>query len=104
VSAIRFTVDRLGVPVLVHASYYPRWHATGALGPYRVSPNLMVVVPTSHTVTLDYGGTTATTVGSLVTLVGVLVAIAAVVVAPFRRRRGHRTDTPSSLSEVSLAG
>jgi hypothetical protein len=101
VSTIRFSVDRLGVPMLVHASYYPRWHATGALGPYRVSPNLMVVVPTSHTVTLDYGGTTATTVGSLVSLVGVLVAIAAAVVAGIRRRRGHRTDSPSSLSEVS---
>ena len=52
--SVSFHVTRLGSPVLVKVSYYPRWHATGASGPYRVSPNLMVVVPTSHTVTLTY--------------------------------------------------
>ena len=55
-STVRFHVSRIGVPVLVKVSYFPRWHATGATGPYQVSPNLMVVVPTSHVVELSYGG------------------------------------------------
>ena len=53
--SISFHVSRVGVPVLVKISYFPRWHATGASGPYRVSPNLMVVVPTSKDVALVYG-------------------------------------------------
>ena len=40
------TSSRVGVPVLVRVSYFPAWHATGALGPWRAEPNLMVVVPT----------------------------------------------------------
>jgi hypothetical protein len=55
--SISFHVDKIGVPVLVKISYFPNWQARGATGPYRVSPNLMVVVPTSHEVTLVYGKT-----------------------------------------------
>src|SRR4029077_13769758 len=54
---VRFHVDRIGVPVLVHVSYFPAWHAHGALGPWRALPNLMVVVPTAHDVTVSYGAT-----------------------------------------------
>ena len=50
--------------MLVKISYYPRWHATGATGPYRVSPNLMVVVPTAKDVSLVYGSTPAITLGN----------------------------------------
>ena len=50
--AISFHVDRVGTPVEVRVSYFPNWQATGAEGPWRVAPNLMVVVPTSHDVTL----------------------------------------------------
>ena len=42
--SISFEVDEIGKPVLVRTSYFPNWEATGAEGPYRVSPNLMVVV------------------------------------------------------------
>jgi hypothetical protein len=54
---ISFTVDKasIGSPVLVKASYFPNWHVKGADGPYRVMPNLMVVVPTSTKVKLSYG-------------------------------------------------
>jgi hypothetical protein len=45
------------VPVLVRTSYFPNWQASGADGPYRVSPNLMVVVPTGTHVELSYGWT-----------------------------------------------
>ena len=58
-STVSFDVGRLGSPVLVKVPYFPNWHATGALGPYEVSPNLMAVVPTAHHVTLTYGTTTA---------------------------------------------
>ena len=51
---ISFDVDRTGVPVVVRASYFPNWSASGAEGPWRITPNLMVVVPTSEHVTLTY--------------------------------------------------
>ena len=50
--SLSFSVDKVGVPVLVKASYFPNWKVDGAKGPYRVAPNYMVVVPTSNRVTL----------------------------------------------------
>ena len=85
--SISFRVSRSGVPILVKISYYPRWRATGARGPYRVSPNLMVVIPTSTRVTLYYGATPATTVGNLLSAATVLAGGASVVVVLRRRRR-----------------
>ena len=84
--SISFHVSRVGVPVLVKISYFPRWHASGATGPYRVSPNLMVVVPTSKDVTLVYGSTPALAVGNLITDVTVLAG-AMVAWFALRRRR-----------------
>lgn len=84
--SLSFHVNRVGVPVIVKISYYPRWKVTGATGPYRVSPNLMVVVPTSKNVSMIYGATVAVRVGNYVTdvtaLTGLLVGWAAL-----RRRR-----------------
>jgi hypothetical protein len=54
---VRFSVSQPGVPVLVKTSYFPNWKVDGAKGPWRVSPNLMVVVPTEEQVTLRYGRT-----------------------------------------------
>jgi uncharacterized membrane protein len=71
---ISFDVSRLGTPVLVKVSYFPNWQASGATGPYRASPNLMVVVPTSHHVVLHYGYTPVDDVGWLLTLAGLLGA------------------------------
>jgi hypothetical protein len=68
---IAFEVDRVGTPVLVKASYFPNWRASGADGPYRVAPNLMVVVPTEREVRLEYGRTGVDLLGWLVTAVGV---------------------------------
>ena len=53
--SVSFSVDQIGVPVLVRVSYFPNWSVEGAEGPYRVSPNHMVVIPTSNDVTLNYG-------------------------------------------------
>ncbi len=41
-SSVSFHVSRVGTPVLVKISYFPNWHASGAEGPWRVTPNLMV--------------------------------------------------------------
>lgn len=53
--SVSFDVDQIGVPVLVRVSYFPNWSVEGADGPYRVSPNHMVVIPTSNEVKLTYG-------------------------------------------------
>jgi hypothetical protein len=56
-ASVSFNVSRTGVPIVVTVSYFPNWQVSGAKGVYRVSPNLMVVVPTSHHVKLWYGFT-----------------------------------------------
>ncbi len=61
----RFHVDRVGTPVEVRISYFPNWQASGPQGPGGSAPNLMVVVPTSHDVTLTYGSVPADYVGQL---------------------------------------
>ena len=71
-TTLSFHVDRVGTPVVVRTSYFPRWHVNGASGPYRISPNLMVVVPTSHSVELFYGSDRLSTVGSVLSLIGII--------------------------------
>jgi hypothetical protein len=71
---IAFDVDRTGVPILVKTSYFPNWRADGADGPYRVSPNLMVVVPTEEHVELHYGRTPVDIAAWLITLLGIAAA------------------------------
>ena len=86
---ISFHVDRVGTPVEVRVSYFPNWHATGAQGPWRVAPNLMVVVPTSHDVTLDYGRVPADYMGQIITLAS-LAAVIVLGVFSWRARRVRR--------------
>ena len=97
VSAVRvgtqtlsFHVSRVGIPILVKISYFPRWHVTGATGPYRVSPNLMVVVPTSKDVTLNYTSTPALLWGNVVSDVAVVSALLTLWFSLKRRRNPHR--------------
>lgn len=51
---LSFSVDKINVPVVVKMSYFPNFRATGAKGPYRLSDNRMVVIPTSKNVTIQY--------------------------------------------------
>jgi hypothetical protein len=95
---ISFDVDQIGQPVLVRASYFPNWQVSGASGPYRVTPNLMVVVPTSTHVSLHYGWTPVDLLGWFLTLLG----IAGVVV--LWRRPPVEVPTPSQPLEVSVFG
>ena len=73
--SISFDVDRVGEPVLVKTSYFPNWEVSGADGPYRVTPNLMVVVPTSKHVSLTYGYTNVEYLGWGTSLAALAVLI-----------------------------
>src|SRR5207244_10090460 len=68
---ISFDVDRVGVPVVVKSSYFPNWQASGADGPWRVTPNEMVVIPTSKHVSVHYGETPVDIFANLATLLGI---------------------------------
>jgi hypothetical protein len=81
---IAFDTTAVGVPHMVKVSYFPNWSATGAEGPYRAAPSLMVVVPTEGHVVLEFTNTWAETAGWVLTLVGVT---ALVVWALAERRR-----------------
>jgi hypothetical protein len=74
-SSVSFNVDTVGVPVLVKVSYFPNWQAHGAKGPYRVAPNLMVVIPTSHHVWLHYGNTPIDWIGYLFGVIGLIALV-----------------------------
>ncbi len=71
---ISFDVTRPGTPVLVKMSYFPNWEVRGAKGPWRIGPNLMVVVPTETHVSMHYG-TTSVEFGSWAITLGGLVAL-----------------------------
>ena len=74
-NSIHFKVDTIGVPVIVKTSYFPNWEVKGAVGPWRATPNLMVVVPTDTTIDLKYGRTTIDLFSLLLTFLGLLVLI-----------------------------
>lgn len=81
-SRVSFDVGRIGVPVLVKVPYFPNWTAHGARGPYEATPNLMVVVPTSHDVVLHYASTKIDWAGDIGSGIGILGAIALVRSSP----------------------
>ncbi len=68
---IAFSTEAVGVPHLVKVSYFPNWTATGADGPWRASPSLMVVVPTERDVVIEFDDTWAESGGKILTLGGV---------------------------------
>lgn len=74
-SDVKFTVDRVGTPVLVRVSYFPNWNVSGAKGPYRVAPNMMVVIPTSTDVRLTYGRSSLDILAYLLTFLGIVLAV-----------------------------
>jgi hypothetical protein len=72
VDKISFDVNEVGKPVEVKESFFPNWQVSGAKGPYRLAPNLMVVVPTSKHVELTYGLTAADWIGRAITVSGLV--------------------------------
>jgi len=71
-SSIEFDVSRTGVPVMVKTSWYPNWTAEGADGPWRATPNFMVVVPTRKHVKLTFSTATIDWAGRVLTVVGIV--------------------------------
>ena len=82
--SLSFDVSEPGVPILVRVSYFPNWDVDGAEGPYRVAPNMMLVVPTDTHVSLSYGRSTSDTIFYVLTLLGIVVAIGVRVRGPLR--------------------
>ena len=106
---ISFDVDDIGRPVLVKASYFPNWEVDGGDGPYRVTPNLMVVVPTAEHVELRYGWTPVDLLAWALTGLG-LVALVVLIrrptptmptVAPPRREGSIDAGSASAVSTSS---
>jgi hypothetical protein len=83
--SVSFSVDQVGVPVLVRVSYFPNWKVDGAKGPYRVAPNMMVVVPTKNDVRLEFSSSNMDRLAYGLTLVGL-----GVVLTTYRRQRRDR--------------
>jgi hypothetical protein len=92
---IDFDVDRTGTPILVKTSYFPSWKAEGAEGPYRVTPNLMVVVPTSDHVQLKYVQTTVDYLADGLTILGIALVIVLARMRPLRM-----PEPPSSTEDM----
>ena len=82
--SVRFSVDKVGVPVLVRVSYFPNWKVEGAKGPYRVAPNMMVVIPTSTDVNMHYGW-------NMLDFVAYLLSFAGIAWIVVTRRRSKQT-------------
>ena len=102
--SMSFDVDRTGVPVLVRTSYFPNWQASGADGPWRVSPNLMVVVPTAEHVELTFGRTGIDYLGMLLTVFGIVGLIVLFRLQPIDYRDpGLRRAPDPELAPVDVA-
>ncbi|MFN8037091.1 MAG: 6-pyruvoyl-tetrahydropterin synthase-related protein [Acidimicrobiia bacterium] len=100
--SISFDVSRPGVPVVVRSSYYPNWHVAGARGPYRLSPNLMTVVPTGHHVELHFRTTGADWLGLLLFAFGLVGLVGLAVwrpAEPAPRRRTAPEDVTGDATE-----
>ena len=95
---LSFDVDQIGVPTLVKVSYFPNWQVEGAEGPWRVGPNMMVVVPTSTHVRLHFERSTLDDISYVLTLIGIVLLI-------FFRVHGdvrYRSESPFDPAPAAL--
>jgi len=87
---ISFTTTAVGIPHLVKVSYFPNWQADGADGPYRATPSLMVVVPTTTDVVIRFENTWVEKAGLALSVAGVVALVVVIVVGRRRRVSGDR--------------
>ena len=73
--SLTFTTQNLGQPHLVKISYFPGWKATGAKGPFLISPSFMMVIPFQNEVTLKYGYNFWDKVGFTLSLISIVYLI-----------------------------
>jgi hypothetical protein len=101
--SVSFDVDQTGKPVLVKVSYYPNWRVSGAEGPYRATPNFMVVMPTEKHVTLHYARTKVEWLAFWLTGVGVMGLAVLVVWGRRATAERRRTATGSGALPDTIA-
>ncbi len=89
--SVNFTVDKIGVPVVVKMSYFPNFRVEGAKGPYRLAPNMLVVIPTQKNVAIRYMWDKNDYTGFLAGLIGLALAILL-----WRDNKKHRVATKSA--------
>jgi hypothetical protein len=89
------------VPVVVRTSYFPNWQASGAEGPWRLTPNFMVVVPTSRSVTLSYARSGPEVIGITLSVAGFVGLIGLVL---WRPRDPDGVRPPPDASEPTATG
>jgi hypothetical protein len=92
-----------GAPVLVKASYFPNWRVEGADGPYRVAPNLMVVVPTADHVELTYGREPVEWIAYALTALGIGLAVVLARRPPVPGRRPRPVHGPQAPADPTGA-
>ncbi len=99
---LSFHVDRTGVPVLVKASYFPGWSMSGGQGPYQAAGNMMVVIPTSTTVTMTQSSGALGAVADASGVAGLIGLVALFVID--RRRSQNDTRLNDRPPQSSLPG
>lgn len=93
--SISFSVNKIGIPVLVKVSYFPNWTVKGADNVYRAAPNMMVVVPTKKDVVLSYEPSGTDKSAYVITFFGIVW-----VAYMFRRRFRYGVGLPALSSVV----
>ena len=101
--SVRFRVSKTGVPVLVKVSHFPNWKVSGADGPWRVTPNFMVVVPTDETVELTFGRTPLDRGALALSVLGVVGLVALARRRPFAEGDGREGDGPDAGAPAGVA-
>ncbi len=100
---VSFDVTNPGVPVLVKISYFPDWRARGAEGPYRATPNTMVVVPTARHVVLYYGHSVAEIAGEGLSGAGI-IGVVLLAYGDWKARRRRSKQGPEDGELVASLG
>lgn len=99
-SGVSFRVSQTGVPVAVRFSWYPSWRVSGADGVYRLGPNMILVVPTSNTVTLSPPVPVGRQSGEILSLVGVALFGAFVFLNKRSKRRSLTLDKSTNIKDT----
>jgi hypothetical protein len=97
---IRFRVERTGIPVFVHQSWFPSWQVDGADRVYRAGANMMMVVPTAEQVELTWHRPGVIDMSYAIGAAG----LAALIWLAFADRRRRRTCLSGGARTLDHAG
>lgn len=100
--SVSFDVDQIGVPILVKVSYFPNWKVSGGSGPYRVAPNLMVVIPNSKHVELTFARTFSDYFAYACALLGVILLFVFRRYVPIRYHAAEPHSAPPAPEPTGL--